>query len=86
LILGLQRRLHDVQVNVRAQHALTHRSIFREALSWLEIHGNSPELVEHWITVLDERGPDLPAPAEGEKGTEDGGAPRRRRRRRRRPV
>ncbi|MEQ1871345.1 MAG: hypothetical protein ABL961_15130, partial [Vicinamibacterales bacterium] len=37
LILGLQRRLHDVQVNVRAQHALTHRSIFREALSWLEI-------------------------------------------------
>lgn len=87
LILGLQRRLHDITASVRAQHALTHRSIFREALSWLEIHGNSPELVEHWITVLDERGPDLPEGAEDREGVpaEEGErGPRRRRRRRRR--
>jgi poly(A) polymerase len=88
-ILGLQRRLRDIHVSVKAQHALTHRSIFREALSWLEIHGNSPQLVEHWITVLDERGPDLPPGAHSEGG-EDGPPPagerrRRRRRRRRRP-
>ena len=37
---------HERQL--RAQRALTHRSIFREALTWLEIHGDAPELVEHW--------------------------------------
>lgn len=83
LILGMQRRLHEVTASVRAQHALTHRSIFREALSWMEIHGNSPELVEHWITVLDERGPDLPAQPEGQPGDEPLARRKRRRRRRR---
>ena len=83
LILGMQRRLHEVTATVRAQHALTQRSIFREALSWMEIHGNNPELVEHWITVLDERGPDLPAPPEGEPGDEPLARRKRRRRRRR---
>jgi len=81
-VLGLQRRLRDLGASVRAQRALTHRSIFREALTWLEIHGNAAELVEHWITVLAERGADEPvAPP-----TEEGEAPpfRRRRRRRRR--
>jgi poly(A) polymerase len=78
-ILGLQRRLRDLGASVRAQRALTHRSIFREALTWLEIHGDAPEVVEHWITVLAERGAEEPVadPADGDR-------PRRRRRRRRR--
>jgi hypothetical protein len=25
-----------------------HRGPFREALTWLEIHGNAPEVLEHW--------------------------------------
>ena len=59
-ILGLQRRLCDLGASVRAQRALTHRAIFRDALTWMEIHGGAPEIVEHWITVLAERGADEP--------------------------
>ena len=79
-ILGLQRRLREVTASVRTQRALTHRTIFREALTWLEIHSETPDVVEHWITVLAERGADEPVGLvpEGER------PPRRRRRRRRR--
>ena len=78
-VLGLQRRLREVTASVRTQRALTHRTIFREALTWLEIHGDAPEVVEHWITVLAERGADEPV------GTvPEGDRPARRRRRRRR--
>ena len=41
-MLRLQRRLRDVNASPRAQRALTHRSIFREALTWLEVHGDGP--------------------------------------------
>jgi poly(A) polymerase len=81
-VLGLQRRLRDVTASVRAQRALTHRSIFREALTWLEIHGEAPELVEHWISVLADRGADEPVGPVSD--LEPGDRPRRRRRRRRR--
>ncbi len=83
-ILGLQRRLRDMGASVRAQRALTHRSIFREALTWMEIHGGSEELVEHWITVLAERGAEEPVQATGEPADVLPPARRRRRRRRRR--
>ncbi len=83
-ILGLQRRLRDLTATVRAQRALTHRSIFREALTWMEIHGDTQETVEHWISVLAERGADEPV---GHGVEDDGGQlKRRRRRRRRRPF
>jgi hypothetical protein len=77
-ILSLQRRLRDLSASPRMQRALTHRSIFREALTWLEIHGHSPDIVEHWITVLAERGAEEPLPVE------EGAVSRVRRRRRRR--
>jgi hypothetical protein len=70
---------------VRAQQALTHRSIFREALTWLEVHGGSPETVEHWISVLAERGADEPV-GHGAEGESDQPKRRRRRRRRRPPF
>ena len=80
-ILGLQRRLRDVTASVRAQHALTHRTMFREALTWMEIHGDTPDVVEHWITVLAERGADEPVGP-----LQEGDRPPRRRRRRRRRI
>ncbi len=82
-ILGMQRRLRELTATVRAQRALTHRSIFREALTWMEIHGNAQETVEHWISVLAERGADEPV-GEAPVPDEGGDRPRRRRRRRRR--
>ena len=79
-ILGLQRRLLDEAVSPRAQRALAHRSLFREALTWFEIHGGRPETVEHWKTILAE-GPVLEGAAQPTGGA--GPRPRRRRRRRR---
>ena len=70
-IVSLQRRLLDPNLPDRAKHGLTRRSVFGEALTWMEIHGRQPVLLERWrdtVAQLGER------PAE----------PRRRRRRRRR--
>jgi poly(A) polymerase len=88
-ILGLQRRLRELGASVRAQRALTHRGIFRDGLTWLEVHGDTPDLVEHWITVLAERGaeePVLPAGEAGEMVPFERRKRRRRRRRHRRPT
>ena len=86
-IIGLQRRLRDISVSPRAQRALAHRHIFRDALVWLDIHGGTPELVEHWTGVLADRGP-APEPGNeaqpGAPGAEGEPRPSRRRRRRRR--
>ena len=77
-LLSIQRRLRDIQASPRAQQALTQRPIFAEALAWLEIHGDAPELVAHWKGVMSE-------PAEGNvDGVAASDPPRRRRRRRRR--
>jgi hypothetical protein len=83
-ILSLQRRLADREASPRAKAALTHRSIFREALTWLEIHGDVPEVVEHWNGIVAERGAEEPA-APGAVASDEAPAfrPRRRRRRRR---
>jgi hypothetical protein len=77
-ILALQPRLADMRAPVRAQRALLHRHVFQEALTWLEIHGNRPEAVQHWRQLQNE-----PA-APGEPTASAYAAPRRRRRRRRR--
>jgi poly(A) polymerase len=76
-ILGLQRRLTDMQTSPRAKRALMHRGPFPEALTWLEIHGQAPEIVEHWRGFLEAAGPIDAAPGEPLDR-----APRRRRRRR----
>jgi poly(A) polymerase len=85
LIVSLQRRLRDLTASPKAQRALAHRGIFREALTWLEIHGGAPELVEHWKAILAEGG-DAEAPdvADETSNEPQGLRPRRRRRRRRR--
>jgi poly(A) polymerase len=80
-IMALQRRLSDVAAGPRAQRALTHRSAFRDALTWLTVHGDAPDVVAHWKTL------DADAPPPAVEGPEGAPPPfkRRRRRRRRRP-
>jgi poly(A) polymerase len=75
-ILSLQRRLVDPRLSPRARKALMHRGPFREALTWLEIHGHAPESLEHWRGFIE-------AARTFEEGAE-GPRPRGRRRRRRR--
>jgi poly(A) polymerase len=78
-ILSLQRRLADPSLSPRARRVLMHRVPFQEALTWLDIHGGAPELLEHWrgfveaAKTFETEGGELPPPR------------RRRRRRRRRP-
>jgi len=82
-ILSLQRRLRDVQANPRTKRMLMQRAIFPEALAWLEIHGEVPDLVEHWKGLMAEAASE----ATGDVAESDGPRRRRRRRRRRyRPV
>jgi poly(A) polymerase len=76
-ILALQQRVMDMNLSPRAKRALMHRGPFREALTWLEIHGQAPDVVEHWRGFIEAAGAFGDA-EEGEK------PPRRRRRRRRR--
>jgi poly(A) polymerase len=77
-LLALQRRLIDTTLSPRARRAIMHRGPFREALTWLEIHGRAPETLEHWRGFIEAAGT-------LEDGPEDAtAAPRRRRRRRRR--
>lgn len=78
-ILGLQRRLLDPRLSPRARRALMHRGPFREALTWLEIHGEAPEAVEHWRGFIEAAG----VAERDQQGSEDL-PPRRHRRRRRR--
>jgi poly(A) polymerase len=85
-ILSLQRRLLDASLSPRARRALMHRGPFREALTWLEIHGHVPDVLEHWrgfveaAATFEAQQSDLSGPADVPP------PPRRRRRRRRRSL
>ncbi len=82
-IVAIQPRLLDVDASVRAQRSVLHRSILDEALTWMEIHGERPELVEHW-RALKAQSASQPAPPGATAETQPPDAPFRRRRRRRR--
>ncbi len=47
-ILALQSRLLETQASPRTQRALLHRAVLPEAITWLEIHGDRPDVVAHW--------------------------------------
>ena len=79
-IMGLQRRLLDARLSPRARRAMMHRGPFREALTWLAIHGQAPEAVEHWRGFIEASG----VASSEQDGAEEFPRPRRRRRRRRR--
>jgi tRNA nucleotidyltransferase/poly(A) polymerase len=79
-MFSLMPRLMDLQAPPRAQRSLLHRSSLPEALTWLEIHGENPEVVAHWRQLMSERThhPEMAADA----GAADPYLRRRRRRRR----
>ena len=82
-VLSVQGRLRDLDSSARAKRALMHRGPFEDGLTWLEIHGQAPEIVEHWrgfIEALQAAGA-LAPPAEEGGAAGPGEAPRRRRRR-----
>jgi poly(A) polymerase len=84
-ILSLQRRLTDLHLSPRARRTLMHRGPFHEALTWLEIHGHAPEVLEHWRGFIEAAKTFEPG-TEGSEGAEAAPPRRRRRRRRRRPF
>ena len=51
-IISLQRRLGDSKLPERTTRRLTRRSVFAEALTWLEIHGDAPETVKRWRSFV----------------------------------
>lgn len=88
-ILSLQGRIGDLELSPRAKRALMHRGPFEDALTWFEIHGNSPTVLEHWKGFIEALGPEALHPPALEPGAppvdgRDPGAGRRRRGRRRR--
>ena len=72
-VLMLQRRLREPSRSSHARRVLMQRSAFADALTWLEVHGDAPDMLEYW------RGHGAAPASEGEAGEP---APRRRRRRR----
>jgi poly(A) polymerase len=87
-IMVLQPRLMDIQAPYRVQRGLLHRTVSDEAITWLEIHGDRPDIVAHWreLQVHPAAGhhDTGAAPAHAQVETQPGPFRRRRRRRRRR--
>ena len=81
-ILAIQPRLLDIDAPHRTQRALLHRSIIEEALTWLEIHGDRPDVIAHWRDLQSQR--DHTAVTAPQPGEPDNVVPFRRRQRRRR--
>jgi poly(A) polymerase len=80
-ILMLQRHLRDANASLRHKRAVLHRTAFPAALMWLELHGDTPQIVDSWRALQAEVAAE---PVDGASPIGDGPAPRRRRRRRRR--
>jgi hypothetical protein len=87
-ILSLQGRIADLEMSPRAKRSLMHRGPFEDSLTWFEIHGHAPAVLEHWKGFIEALGDEAKhPPAEGEAGQQppgDGTGRRRRRGRRRR--
>jgi poly(A) polymerase len=83
-VLTLQPRLNDVRANFKAQRSLLHRHVIGDALTWLEIHGERPDILTHWRALQAEPMPGTPLPEGNIVGLPLPSSSRRRRRRRRR--
>ncbi len=59
-IIAIQPKLLDIEAPVRAQRGLLHRAILDEALTWLEVHGDRPDVVAHWRELKAQCGPTAP--------------------------
>ena len=83
-IFSILPRVLDTQAPFRAQRTLLHRSSLDEALTWLEIHGDRPDVVTHWQELKAERPAHASHPQPAMAAADEGLVPFRRRRRRRR--
>ncbi len=84
-LLSLQARIADLEMSPRAKRALMHRGPFEDSLTWFEIHGNAPAVLEHWKGFIEALGDEAKhPPVEGEPAALEGERPQRRRGRRRR--
>ena len=86
-VLSLQSRIADLEMSPRAKRSLMHRGPFEDSLTWFEIHGQAPAVLEHWKGFIEALGDDAkhpPAAAETDQPAGDGTGRRRRRGRRRR--
>lgn len=80
-LLSVQRRLQDMDASPRAKRALLHRGPFEDALTWLEVHGRAPEIVEHWRGFIEAASLSPEGALRPSAAAAEAGAPRRRRRR-----
>ena len=83
-MFSLIPRMMDLQAPLRAQRGLLHRASLPEALTWLDIHGDRPDVVEHWEGLIAERHAEGHHHHELAADTGPSSELRRRRRRRRR--
>ena len=86
-ILSLQGRIADLEMSPKAKRTLMHRGPFEDSLTWFEIHGNAPTVLEHWKGFIEALGPEAlhpPAPEPGAPPAEGRGPGEGRRRRGRR--
>jgi poly(A) polymerase len=83
-ILSMQSRLMDLRAPFKAQRGLLHRHVFADAITWLEIHGEHPEVLAHWRALEDEPRAGTPLPDGSAAAMPVPSHNRRRRRRRRR--
>ncbi|MCC7126808.1 MAG: polynucleotide adenylyltransferase PcnB [Acidobacteria bacterium] len=79
-VLSLQSRLRDLESSPRAKRALMMRGPFEDALTWLDVQGQVPEIVEHWKGFVEAVRATAPAEAEASEAMATD-APYRRRRR-----
>ena len=86
-VLSLQSRIADLEMSPRAKRALMHRGPFEDSMTWFEIHGQAPAVLEHWRGFIEALGDEAKHPPQAGEGGESAGAegePLRRRRGRRR--
>jgi tRNA nucleotidyltransferase/poly(A) polymerase len=87
-LLSLQGRIGDLEMSPRAKRTLMHRGSFEDALTWFEVHGREPAVLEHWKGFIEALGPEALHPPAAEDGAaadpRGPGTGRRRRGRRRR--
>ena len=48
-------RMMDLQAPPRVQRGLLHRASLPDALTWIQVHGDRPDVVTHWEDLIAER-------------------------------